>query len=268
MTPLMKQSLRAVSPSLYRLLRDRYREYAPYNRLVQHIAGGLDWNVESGPFAGMKYLPGFCEGILPKLLGSYEQELWPALHSIASLPIQAVINIGCAEGYYAVGLARLLPNATIYAFDCLPTARDATRRAAEVNHVTARIRIAGACDSATLATLPLEGALVVIDCEGAEFEILDPSVAPGLAASWLLVELHDFVDCRITPALRARFSSTHEIEIINAAVREPGLFPALAGLAAPQQTMALNEDRHWKGVPERSQWAFMAPRPRQKEERQ
>jgi hypothetical protein len=109
MTQLMKQSLRAVSPSLYRLLRDRYREYAPYNRLVRHIAGGLDWNVESGPFAGMKYLPGFCEGILPKLLGSYEQELWPALHSIASLPIQAVINIGCAEGYYAVGLARLLP---------------------------------------------------------------------------------------------------------------------------------------------------------------
>jgi hypothetical protein len=35
-----------------------------------------------------------------------------------------IINVGCAEGYCAVGMARLLPPGRIYAFDINPQAQD------------------------------------------------------------------------------------------------------------------------------------------------
>lgn len=209
----------------------------------------------------MKYLRSVCcERPLPKVLGSYEQELWVVLDRLASLPLRNVIDIGCAEGYYAVGLARLFPQAMVYAFDLLPEARNATMRAAEANGVAERLRIAGGCDAAALAQLPLDGALVVIDCEGAELDILDPAIAPGLAASHLLVELHDMIDPRITPTLRARFRATHEIEIIGAASRDARSFPTLAGLCAADQADALNEGRHWRGLPTKQQWGVFHPK--------
>ncbi len=197
---------------------------------------------------------------MPKLLGSYEQELWPSLRHLASLPITHVINIGCAEGYYTAGLARLLPQATIHAFDCLETARESTRRMAAANSVSERVTIGGACDAVTLSRLPLQGAVVFIDCEGAEFDILDPVVAPGLAGSWLLVELHDFVDPRITPELRRRFGKTHQIEIIDAAPRHPRDFPSLSAFPPAQQRLALDENRNCHGIATHQQWAFMRPR--------
>jgi hypothetical protein len=261
MTQIVSRTLRVAAPPLYRFLHRYYRENTRYNRLARRIGRRLDWTVATGPFAGTKYVRNACCGrVLPKLVGSYEQELWPALGRIARLPISTVINIGCAEGYYATGLARILPEAMIHAFDCLDRARDATRLAAEANHSADRIHISGACDAAALAQLPLEGALIVMDCEGAEIEILDPELAPGLVGSWMLVELHDFLDSRITPALRRRFSGTHAIEIIHAAGRDASDFPALAGLSRAQQIMALDEDRQWHGVATQQAWAFLTPK--------
>src|SRR5689334_17519514 len=107
MPEILKQTIRSVSPTLYRFVRNRYRAQLPYNRLARRIGRRLNWIVDCGPFVGMRYLrSACCERILPKLLGSYEEELWPALRRLAALPIPAVVNVGCAEGYYAVGLAR------------------------------------------------------------------------------------------------------------------------------------------------------------------
>ena len=261
MPEVMKRTLCAVSPSLYRFVRNRYHARLPYNRLLAQLGRHLNWTVAAGPFAGMKYLRSdCCERSLPKLLGSYEQELWPALRQLSALPITDVINIGCAEGYYAVGLARLIPDAIVHAFDGLAAARASTRRAAEANGVAERMLVAGACDAHALAAMPLQGALVVIDCEGAEFEILDPAIAPGLEGSWMLVELHDFIDSRITPELRRRFSKSHQIEVIDAAPRDARGWPELRNLTAEEQTMALDENRNYRGEPTRQQWAFLRPK--------
>ena len=49
--------------------------------------------------------------MLPKLLGCYEAALQPHLLALAEGRPVVVQKIGCAEGWYAVGMARLLPNA-------------------------------------------------------------------------------------------------------------------------------------------------------------
>src|SRR5262245_4258495 len=75
--------------------------------------------VLSGPCQGMKY-PAFTaigSTLFPKLLGTYERELATVMNEICSRPFTNVINIGCGEGYYAVGLALRVPTCHVYAFD-------------------------------------------------------------------------------------------------------------------------------------------------------
>ena len=65
-------------------------------------------HVMSGPFGGMRLagLPAAQE-----LLGTYEHELFDTVHALARGPYRTVVNVGARNGYYAVGLARLMPNA-------------------------------------------------------------------------------------------------------------------------------------------------------------
>ena len=76
--------------------------------------------VVSGPFEGMRYPDHAFERVdlyAPKLLGAYEREIAPALErAIARGPAAAVV-IGAAEGYYAIGLARRLPEAIVVAYE-------------------------------------------------------------------------------------------------------------------------------------------------------
>src|SRR5215813_4226420 len=68
--------------------------------------------VLTGPFKGMIVTdqPNWDDGNSTlKLLGCYEHELWDAIELAITRKPSAVINIGCAEGYYAIGLARRLP---------------------------------------------------------------------------------------------------------------------------------------------------------------
>ncbi|MCS7063959.1 MAG: hypothetical protein NZM04_07975, partial [Methylacidiphilales bacterium] len=63
--------------------------------------------VRHGPFAGMVYENDTfcCSAIAPKLLGSYEREIQPWIESLLLDRWEGVVDVGCAEGYYAVGFA-------------------------------------------------------------------------------------------------------------------------------------------------------------------
>src|SRR5262245_60848059 len=90
----------------------------------RRIEGELarDLVVRRGPFAGMKYpsVARLGSACFPKLLGVYERELHPILNSIKDRRYTEILNIGCAEGYYAVGLAMWNPSAKVLAFDIDP----------------------------------------------------------------------------------------------------------------------------------------------------
>jgi hypothetical protein len=68
----------------------------------------------------------------------------------------------------------------------------------------------------------------------------------------LLVELHDMVDASITPTLRARFTPTHDITLIDATARDAGLFLDLKDFSPPTQRTAVAEFRDGQ-----MQWAWM-----------
>src|SRR5215469_4183118 len=83
--------------------------------------------VLGGPFRNMKYndwtrLSGLAKAsaYYPKLLGTYEIEIVSFIRRITDLGIGRIVVVGAGEGYYAVGLARLL-NARVVAFEAQGT---------------------------------------------------------------------------------------------------------------------------------------------------
>ncbi len=160
--------------------------------LARRIATHDGATVQRGPFAGLRLdLDALPVHIAPKLLGTYEDELHEAVEVLIARRPAQVLNVGCAEGYYAIGLARRLPDARVHAFDADPKARAATSRNAALNGVADRVTVHGVLHhDAFESFLRQDTTLVIMDCEGAEADLLDPARVPSLARVDVLVELH------------------------------------------------------------------------------
>jgi hypothetical protein len=220
-------------------------------RIARAFATDHGLVVRAGPFAGLTYVAeavGSVRNIVPRLLGSYECELHAAVERLLDFPHEAIVDIGAADGYYAVGLALRSPDRTVYAFEASRGRRRLLARVAAANGVGERVRIAGACDVSGLSALDAAAAIVKVDCEGGELELLRPDAVPLLRRSALLVELHDHLRPGATESVLERFSATHSAELVPARERDPRAHPELAGLTDRDARAAVTESRppmHW-----------------------
>ncbi len=208
-----------------------------------------DLSVRHGPFAGMRYpsARSFGSTLLPKLIGSYEQELHPVIAALGA-DYSAIVDIGCAEGYYAVGMALRNPGAHVYAFDTNADAQRQCLATARENGVESRVTVAGLCDADTLRRLPLgPHALVICDCEGYERQLLDDRMAEHLRDHDLIVETHDFIDIEISTAIKRALAGTHDLtSIYSTDDIQKALtttYPETAALPLEQRRLALREGR-------------------------
>jgi len=209
--------------------------------------------VQGGPFAGLKYVDqSVGSALLPKLIGSYEAELHRIIEQLPACQYTTIVNIGCGEGYYAVGLARLLPSVQVIAFDTAEQAQALCRALAELNGVAERVSVRGECTIKGLRELCRPHTLVLCDCEGAELTLLEPQAVPGLAHCDVLVELHDFLTPSISSQIGERFAATHEVEILPHGGRNPADYPALRSCDQFVQLLAMCEFR-----PGPTPWALM-----------
>jgi len=175
--------------------------------------------VLAGPFSGME-IPLVTEwddgNFGTKLFGTYEHELRSALmHAIWRRP-QVVVNVGCGEGYYAIGLARLVPGAQVYAFDISDSARSVCKEYGTLNEVNNLFIYKGVKTPGELALSEtcFGHRLYVVDIEGDEMEILDPEQCPALKHSDIIVECHDFLRANASSIIADRFYATHDVALV------------------------------------------------------
>ena len=248
--------------ALRRLLRPlvppRCRSQAIADRWVERATAET---VVAGPFAGMRYLVDPSALCLPKLLGSYERELSEVFEALAREGHRRIVNVGAAEGYYAVGLARSIPDSEVLAYEADPPRRELMARIAELNGVPDRVGIRGECDIESLRLAVGDGpCLVLMDVEGAEEGLLDPSAIPGLQRCTILVELHPHAVEGIGALIRGRFDDTHAIDEVVDEPRTWEDFPlrvpaAIRLLFREALVNTMNERR-----PAHTPWLVMRPR--------
>ncbi len=163
---------------------------------------------------------------LPKLLGTYEQELYPVLEQVVSDDYDTLIDIGVAEGYFAVGMA-LRKEARVIGYECDAQATALAVTLAERNGVGDRIEMRGACtpDELESTASGSDRPFLLCDVDGYETTLLDPRRVPSLAKAAMLVELHEFARPGVTAEFLRRFGKTHEIEVIWQSPRTAEDFP-------------------------------------------
>jgi hypothetical protein len=222
------------------------RDSAGVPAVARKVRERFGRHVLAGPFVGMELADGFEESVASpvlKLLGQYEPVFHQPLERAISLRPQVVLNIGCADGYYAVGLARRLPDARVAAFDLARAARRATERLADTN--CAHVTVDGRC-----SFISDDVGLVVCDIEGGEDELLAPD---RLRLAVVLVETHDGARPGVTDRLEGRFSATHDVERLKP---RPVDETAILWLTEAERKVALDEMRG----DERQNWVAMWPR--------
>lgn len=217
--------------------------------------------VLSGPFKGMKYRPSRRIAYCPKLLGTYELELNDTIESACRRGFRRIVNVGAAEGYYAVGLALRLSGAEVVAYEADAGAARLMLEMSVMNGVAHRVDIRGMCTVEGLRNSLRVGdsTLLLMDVEGDERTLLDPSSVPALRAVTILVEVHDFVSEQIAPEIRERFAGSHSLQEVWSRPRSLEDYPvtlgAVEGLGRALALSSMDEGR-----PGRMRWFILSPK--------
>jgi tRNA G37 N-methylase Trm5 len=169
-----------------------------------------------------------------------------------------VVDVGCAEGYYAVGFGMKIKEAKVFAFDTNEKALELCREMGKLNKVN--VQTGGFCDSEKLMNLDLgERALIFCDCEGYEIELIDTQVASKLKEHDFLIETHDFIDISITKKLLEVLEQTHDCEIFESVddilKAYEYQYSELEGLSLEKRLYVLSEGR-----PTIMRWIFARSR--------
>jgi hypothetical protein len=259
-----RRAASAILPDGTKRAIDRVRERRYLRRmrpLNEEFVARYGLEVRHGPFTGMQYLPGqepISGQLIAKLVGSYEAQLYPWIaNEWIGGEFDLMIDVGCAEGYYAVGLAYAMPAATVRAYDTYAPARARCEQLAAINGVAERVLVGGECTPRTLQGHPAERVALLCDCEGYESTLLDPRIAPVLRGWSIIVEQHDNIDPSISATIRERFADSHEISILSPdeGEQDDGAdIPELAWMSPDQREFVLAERPH--GI----SWALLSPR--------
>jgi SAM-dependent methyltransferase len=197
----------------------RLREHA--GKLAAQAGGG---KIMRGLFQGMRLHPARSWGFdqYTVLSGHYEQELQPIVARAVAQGYPCYIDIGCANGLYAVGLAIKAPGSAVVAYDLDPEARKVTRMNAELNEVAKSIDIRVEANWVDLSQVIGHhgSAFVICDIEGGEVDLIDPSACPSLLNTDLLIELHGDI-VQLADLFSQRFAGTHQCRLIARSSRTP-----------------------------------------------
>ena len=204
-------------------------------------------SVKRGAFKGMTYpsLESYGSVLAAKLLGSYEHELEAAVAETLQKTYEHVLDIGCAEGYYAVGYALRLPTTHLHAFDINQEALSRCKEMASINKVSDRFMYYEQCTAEFLNNFDFsQPCLIISDCEGYEAELFTPEVVARLATCDLLIEVHEKLRPGVTDALADLFLPTHQLQLIRTEKRAVSDYPELASFPDTEKHLILYELRN------------------------
>ncbi|MCR4754333.1 MAG: class I SAM-dependent methyltransferase [Lachnospiraceae bacterium] len=191
-------------------------------KLGQELYGSKNKiEVLSGPFRGMVYPDFVSTGsvLWSKLLGTYERELQGIIEEFLDVQWNYIIDIGCAEGYYAVGFALKGNCNEIFAYDIDKRAQHLIRNMCLKNSVS--VSVGGLCDQELLNAFHFSDnekpSLVICDCEGYERELFGNINSTNFSNVDLLIEIHDWCqyEDQTLNVIIEQFKDTHRYDIIR-----------------------------------------------------
>ena len=207
--------------------------------------------VKYGPFQGLSLNRKTWWGksdLGAQCLGLYEKEILDDIGSREKGKYQTFIDIGAADGYYAVGmlLAGIVNN--VISFEVSEAGRAAIGENWAANGKPGELTICGEANHASLGGIPnhiFHDALVLIDIEGYEFELLTKEVIQQLQFSEVIIEVHNWIDDfeRRYPQLLRDLAEYFNVEKLAPVERNTAKFSELRGYTDDNRLLLVSERR-------------------------
>lgn len=166
-----------------------------WNILSYEHAKKNNFTVQNGVFKNLKINKNISWGrgdIASKIYGLYENKIQKKIKELKK-PI--LIDIGAADGFFAIGCLHSKLSKYCYAFEQNETSRLALHKTAELNNVANQISIMGKVDNQVfLSSLPddldLSMAVILCDIEGEEYNFFSETILKKLQKCNLIIEIH------------------------------------------------------------------------------
>lgn len=221
-------------------------------QLAIKIAGLYRWKIAYGPFVGMQISQSSWWGktdLASKILGFYEAEVLAVLSGVDKTQYRHFVDLGAADGYYAIGAiyADLFEDA--YAFEMSDQGQEVIRANAKLNGVSKRVHVYGVADENFDQQIPdvsLAQTVMLIDIEGGEFDLLDALLLQKLKRSLLVIELHEFMVDNGSAKLAAlikRLEPLYKLTWLKTGARDLSNFDALESFNDTDRWLLCSEGR-------------------------
>ena len=232
-------------------------------RISREIFEKCNGTVQRGLFKGLQLAPNPWWGGLDlgsQCLGYYEQEITELISSLPDQATKTFIDIGAADGYYAVGMLLSKKSKKCICFEASSVGQAAIRETWMLNGAPGDLEILSVANQPSILSLPelnSENTLILIDIEGGEFNLLTDDVINRLADSVLILEIHDWEPdflpnyCDLICRLHREF----DISIIPRAQRNVFRDPSLRDFTDDNRLLLVSERR-----PSNMRFLYLTPR--------
>lgn len=164
------------------------------------------------------------------------------------------IDIGAADGYYAIGVLASQLAETSICFETSSDGRSMINRNWVGNGKLGNLAVFGEATEATLLEVldslnasnqNTGGITVLVDIEGGEFELLSQAVMESLQWATIFIEIHNWVDNFLEKysALLRRLSESHHLNVIEPCIPDLHKFPELRDLTDDNRLLLVSERR-------------------------
>lgn len=256
----IQKEIEYFSPMLerQRLATDEMREAWRQETVAQRIERisletyeMCDGEVQYGPFRGLKLNKETWWGkpdLGSQCLGLYEAEILQFLTDAGVDKYRTFIDIGAADGYYAIGMLVSGLVDRVVCFEVSEAGREAIEQNWRANDCVGSLQVFGEANSKSLSEVAqkdLENALVLVDIEGYEFELLNLDVIKQLKHCDVLIEIHNWVEdfeSKYSTLLK-ELSSYFNIDVINRIERKTTDFEELRSYTDDNRLLLVSERR-------------------------
>lgn len=244
------------NPEITKLFVEKRR-----NQITDHFLNLFDFEVRYGELKGFKIsnISNWSHSEkVGMLFGLYELEVVEIVARLSSR-YSHFIDIGAGEGFYAVGFARNHFE-KILAFEMSEKSQSIISEVARKNNVVEKIQIFGKADREfykKLGDLDPADAIILMDIEGFEFEIIDSDFFAHFKNSDIIVEVHDFMvesGADKLQELVVSSVSTHSVRQFSTGARDLSSLKELETLTDTDRWLVCSEGR-----PRLMSWLHFSP---------
>lgn len=221
------------------------------SRVSKELFEYCNGTIKYGPFKGLKLTSNTWWGgndLGSMCFGLYENELLEFLHSESLVKRDTFVDIGAADGYYAIGLLKSKRIKKALCFEITSEGRNTIEQNWNINEQPGEIEIKGDVFKdfkSSINNINLKKSIVLIDIEGAEFSFLENEVLRTLRDTVIAIEIHNWIPnfIELYSGFLKNANEFFDIEILDRKERNTFLFEELRSLTDDNRLLLTSEAR-------------------------